>query len=292
MVHKNSLKVALTGANGFVGKNIGKALAKKGISVVGIVRKGKESSINFVDVIISKDLSENYLVSKLYGCSVLLHFIGKGKQTVDSDYQKVNVSLTKNAIKLCKKAKIKKIIYISGLGVSKDTTFGYFISKFQAEQEIINSGLDYTIFRASYIIGKDDPLSSLLFRQMKKGAIMVPGSGRYRLQPIFVGDVAEVVFQSLTRKKFSNKIIDLVGPKTITFNDYVRDFLQGKKPLIKNINLEDAYHTALNNPKTDFGIDDLNILIGDYVGNHKKLKSMSGIEFNTHKVVLETSSLS
>jgi uncharacterized protein YbjT (DUF2867 family) len=292
MVHKNSLKVALTGANGFVGKNIGKALAKKGISVVGIVRKGKESSINFVDVIISKDLSENYLVSKLYGCSVLLHFIGKGKQTVDSDYQKVNVSLTKNAIKLCKKAKIKKIIYISGLGVSKDTTFGYFISKFQAEQEIINSGLDYTIFRASYIIGKDDPLSRLLFRQMKKGTIMVPGSGRYRLQPIFVGDVAEVVFQSLTQKKFSNKIIDLVGPKTITFNDYVRDFLQGKKTLIKNINLEDAYHTALNSPKTNFGIDDLNILIGDYVGNHKKLKSMSGIEFRTHKVVLETGSLS
>jgi uncharacterized protein YbjT (DUF2867 family) len=292
MVHKNSLKVAITGANGFVGKNIGKALAKKGIFVVGIVRKGKESSINFGDVITSDDLSENYLISKLHGCFALLHFIGKGKQTVDSDYQKVNVSLTKNAIKLCKKAKIKKIIYISGLGVSKDTTFGYFISKFQAEQEIINSGLDYTIFRASYIIGKDDPLSSLLFRQMKKGVIMVPGSGRYRLQPIFVGDVAEVVFQSLTRKKFSNKIIDLVGPKTITFNDYVRDFLQGKKPLIKNINLEDAYHTALNNPKTDFGIDDLNILIGDYVGNHKKLKSMSGIEFNTHKVVLETSSLS
>jgi len=292
MVHKNSLKVVITGANGFVGKNIGKTLAKKGISVVGIVRKGKGSSINFGDVIISEDLSEKYLTSKLHGCSTLLHFIGKGKQTVDSDYQKVNVGLTKNAIKLCKKAKIKKIIYISGLGVNKDTTFGYFISKFQAEQEIINSGLDYTIFRASYIIGKDDSLSNLLFKQMKKGTIMVPGSGSYRLQPIFVGDVSEVVFQSIIQKKFSNKIIDLVGPKTITFNDYVRDFLQGEKTLIKNINLEDAYHAALNNPKTDFGIDDLNILVGDYVGNHNKLKSMSGIEFKTHKEVLETSSLS
>ena len=292
MEHKNQLKVAMTGANGFVGRNVGKVLAKKGISLIGIVRNRNSSSINFGDVITSKDLSENYLVSRLHGCSALLHFIGRGKQTVDSDYHKVNVSLTKNAIKLCKKAKIKKIIYISGLGVSKDTTFGYFISKFQAEQEIINSGLDYTIFRASYIIGKDDSLSNLLFRQMKEGTIMIPGSGRYRLQPIFVGDVAEVVFQSLTQKKFSNKIIDLVGPKTITFNDYVRDFLQGKKTLIKNINLEDMYHTALNNPKTDFGVDDLNILVGDYIGNHKKLKSMSGIEFKTHKTVLEASRLS
>jgi len=292
MVHKNSLKVAMTGANGFVGRNVGKVLAKKGISVVGIVRKGKGSSINFGDVITSEDLSENYLTSKLHGCSAFLHFIGRGKQTVDSDYQKINVGITKNAVKLCKKAKIKKIIYISGLGVSKDTTLGYFISKFQAEQEIINSGLDYTIFRASYIIGKDDSLSNLLFMQMKKGTMVVPGSGRYRLQPIFVGDVAEVVFQSITQKKFSNKIIDLVGPRVITFNDYIRDFLQGKKTPIKNINLEDAYHTALNNPKTDFGIDDLNILIGDYVGNHKKLKSISGIEFKTHKAVLKTSGLS
>ena len=292
MVHKNPLKVAITGANGFVGKNIGKALAKKGISIIGIVRKGKGSSINFGDVILSEDLSENYLVSKLHGCSALLHFIGKGKQTVDSDYQTVNVGLTKNALKLCKKAKIKKIIYISGLGVSKDATFGYFISKFQAEQEIINSGLDYTIFRASYIIGKDDPLSNFLFKQMKKGTIMIPGSGRYRLQPIFVGDVAEVILQSIIQKKFSNKIIDLVGPKTVTFNDYVRDFLQGKKTFIKNMDLENAYHIALNNPKTDFGVDDLNILVGDYVGNHKKLQNMSGIEFKTHKMVLKTSGLS
>lgn len=292
MAYKNSLKVAITGANGFVGKNVGKALAKKGISVIGIVRKGKGSSIHFGNIITSEDLSENYLTSKLHGCSTLLHFIGKGKQTVDSDYHKVNVGLTKNAIKLCKKAKIKKIIYISGLGVSKDTTFGYFISKFQAEQEIINSGLDYTIFRASYIIGRDDSLSNFLFKQMKKGIIMIPGSGRYRLQPIFIGDVSEVVLQSILQKKFSNKIIDLVGPKTITFNDYVRDFLQGKKTSIKNVNLEDAYHDALNNTKTDFGIDDLNILVGDYVGNHKKLKSISGIEFKTHKAGLKTSSLS
>ncbi len=292
MQHKNTLKVAITGANGFVGKNVGKVLAKKGISVIGVVREGKESSINFGTALTSEDLSETYLVTRLRGCSALLHFIGKGKQTVDSDYQKVNVGLTKNAINLCKKAKIKKIIYISGLGVSKDATFGYFISKFQAEQEIINSGLDYTIFRASYIIGKDDSLFRILFKQIKQGAITVPGSGRYRLQPIFIGDVAEVIFQSLTQQKFSNKIIDLVGPKIITFNDYVRNFIQGKKIPITNIDLEEAYRTALHNPKTNFGIDDLNILVGDYIGNHKKLKSMSGIEFKTYKAVLEASSLS
>ena len=282
----------MTGANGFVGRNVGKQFEKQGIEVIGIVRKDKAPSITFGTTIISHDLSEKYLASRLKGCSVLLHLIGKGKQTIDSDYEKINVCLTKNVVNLCKKAGIKKIIYISGLGVHKNSTFGYFISKYKAEQEIITSDLDYTIFRASYIIGKGDPLSQTLSKQIKNRAIIIAGSGNYRLQPIFVEDVAQVFLHAAMNKKFSNKIIDLVGPKIIIYNCFVRDFLRGKKVKIKKISLEDAYRSALHNPKSVFGIDDLNILIGDYVGNHKILQKISGIKFKTHNEVLKASSLS
>ena len=285
-------KIVITGANGFVGRNVGKLFAKKGIEVIGIVRKGKASSITFGIPIISDNLSEKYLVYRLKGCSALLHFIGKGKQTVDSDYEKINVELTKNAVNLCKKAGIKKIIYISGLGVHKATTFGYFISKYKAEQEIINSGLDYTIFRASYIIGKGDLLSQILSKQTKNGKIIIPGSGKYRLQPIYVDDAGEVFLRSATYKKFSNKIIDLVGTRIITYNCFVRDFLKGKKTRIRKISLEAAYRNALHNPKSTFGVDDLNILVGGYVGDHKKLQKIAGIEFKTYREVLKSSSFS
>ena len=202
-----SRSVVITGANGFVGKNVGKFLSKNGFHVIGLVRKGREKTINFAEVISSETLSENNLVSKIKGSGAVLHFIGQGRQTVDSDYDKVNVSLTKNIIKLCKRAKIKKIIYISGLGVDKSTTLGYFISKYKSEQEVIHSGLDYTIFRASYIIGKDDPLSKNLQRQIKKDKVVIPGSGNYRFQPIFVGDVGKVIMKSIVENSFSNKIL-------------------------------------------------------------------------------------
>src|SRR5947209_5741289 len=136
-------QVVITGANGFVGSNVGKFLSKNGFNLIPIVRKNKERTITFGRAIVSKNLLEDHLISNIKNSGALLHFIGQGRQTVDSEHEKINVDTTRNAIQLCKKASIKKIVYISGLGVDKKSTLGYFISKYKAEQEIIKSGLDY-----------------------------------------------------------------------------------------------------------------------------------------------------
>ncbi|HEU5221566.1 MAG TPA: NAD(P)H-binding protein [Candidatus Nitrosotalea sp.] len=281
--------VVISGANGFVGRNVGMFLSKNGFQTTSLVRKGK--TVNFGNTITTENLSENNLASRIQGSDAFLHFIGQGRQTVDSDYYAVNVSLARNAVALCKKAKIKKIIYISGLGVDKNTTLGYFISKYKAEQEIVRSGLDYTIFRASYIIGDDDPLSENLEQQIKKGQMVIPGSGNYRFQPIFVYDVADIVIQSVTGKKFSNKIIDLVGPQIVSYDTFVKKFLGKRKIKIKKIDFETAYHDALHN-KGSFGVDDLSIMAGDYIGDHKKLASLAKMRFTRYDEVLQSRSLS
>ena len=280
--------VVITGANGFVGRNVGMFLSRNGFETIGLVRKGR--TVTFGKTVTSNALDENSLVSKIQNSDALLHFIGQGMQTVDSDYDSVNVSLTKNAVSLCKKAKIKKIIYISGLGVAKSATLGYFISKYKAEQEIIHSGLDYTIFRASYMIGTDDPLSENLRRQIKKGQITIPGSGNYRFQPIFIGDVSKVIAKSVTEKKFSNKIIDLVGPQIVSYNTFVKKFSRGKTR-VKKIDFQSAYHDALHN-KGPFGVDDLSIMVGDYIGDHRKLARLAQMKFTKYEAVLESRGLS
>ena len=284
-------QVVITGANGFVGRNVGKFLSKNGFNIIPIVRKNRKRSITFGKAIVSKNLLEDHLLLEIKNSGALLHFIGQGRQTVDSEYEKINVNTTRNAIQLCKKASIKKIVYISGLGVDKKSTLGYFISKYKAEQEIIKSGLDYTILRASHIIGKDDPLSKTLNIQIRRGMIIIAGSGNYRIQPIFVEDVAKVIMKSINEKKFFKKILDLVGAQTVTYNHFVKDFVQGRKIKIRNIDFENAYRDALHN-KGPFGVDDLSILAGDYVGDHKKLKRISGIKFRIYKDVLESRGLS
>jgi len=291
MKKSKELRIAVTGSNGFVAKHTRNLLNKKGVKLYGISRKNF-SNYKSESKIISPTTSINDISRNLKNCNALIHLIGTGKQTIDSTYKSVNLDLTKKIIEICKKSKIKKIVYISGLGVSNNSISSYFISKYKAEQKIINSGLDYTILRASYIIGKNDPMAINLTNQIQSGKIIIPGKGNYHLQPIFVNDVAEIIYHSVISKKFSNKTIELVGPEKVTFKEFVNLFKGKRKIKIENVELEYAYRDALHNPNSNYGIDDLNIMIGNFTGNHNKLKKLTRLKFKKFRTILQSSSLS
>lgn len=284
------LKIVVTGASGFIAKNLRKYLSEKNIELISISRNDFKN-FKCETKIISKNYEEKNLLKKIQNSDALIHLVGIGKQSINNDYDLINTELTKHIVNLSKKARTKKIIFLSGLGVSPNTSLGYFISKYNAEKQIIDSGLDFTIFRPSYIVGKDDLFSKNLKKQIKSGEIIIPGSGIYSIQPIHISDVVKVIFESVSQSKFNNKIIDLVGPDYVTFEKYVKLFSKGTKTKIRKIKLEDAYHNAITNSKSDFGIDDLNILIGNFKGNHKRLSKISKIEFKSVLKLLQSGRL-
>jgi NADH dehydrogenase len=284
------MKIVVTGASGFIAKNLRKYLSEKNIELISISRNDFKN-FKYETKIISKNYEEKNLLKKIQNSDALIHLVGIGKQSVNTDYDMINTELTKHIVNLSKKARIKKIIFLSGLGVSLKTPLSYFISKYNAEKQIIDSGLDFTIFRPSYVVGKDDLFSKNLKKQIKSGEIIIPGSGNYSIQPIHVSDVVKVIFESVSQSKFNNKIIDLVGPDYVTFEKYVKLFSKGTKTKIRKIKLEGAYHNAIINSKSDFGIDDLNILIGNFKGNHKRLSKISKIEFQSVLKLLQSGRL-
>ena len=284
------IQVVVTGASGFVAKNLRKYLSENDVNLISISRHNFRTYKN-EQKIISKDYKEKFILNKIKNSNALIHLVGIGKQSVEIDYEMINVELTKHIVNLAKKAKIKKIVYNSGLGVSSKTSVGYFISKYKAEKIIVNSGLNYTIFRPSYIVGKDDLFTKFLKKQIKIKTIEIPGSGQYSIQPIFINDVVKIIFQSITEKKFGNKIIDLVGSEYLTFEKYVKLFCRENKIKIKKVNLENAYYNAINNKKSNFGIDDLNILVGDFKGNYNQLEKISQIKFESVVELLKSGRL-
>lgn len=288
MVKNN--QIVVTGASGFVAKNLRQYLAKQNINLISISRNNFKQLKN-EQKIISKKYNEKDLLSKIKDSDALIHLVGIGKQSIKMDYETVNVEFTKRIVNLSKKAKIKKFVFTSGLGVSPNSSLGYFISKYKAERLIVNSGLNYTIFRPSYIVGKNDLLTKYLKKQIKKKRIEIPGSGNYSIQPIYINDVTKIILQSVLEPKFKNRIIDLVGPEYIRFEKYVKLFSKGTQTRIKKINLEDAYHLAINNPRSDFGVDDLNILIGNFKGDHSRLRKITKMKFQSIVELLKSGSL-
>ncbi len=283
-------QIVITGASGFIARNLRKYLSEKNIKLISISRNNFKQFKNEHKVI-SKNYDEKKILSKIKNSNTLIHLVGIGKQSIKTDYDMINVEFTNHIVNLCKKAKIKNFVYTSGLGVSSNTSLGYFISKYKAERLIINSGLNYTIFRPSYIVGKDDQFTKYLKKQIKKGKIEIPGSGHYSIQPIYINDVVKIILQSVLQTKFRNKIIDLVGPDCITFEQYVKLFSNGTKTSIRKINLEDSYHSAITNSNSDFGVDDLNILIGNFKGNHNKLRKITEMKFQSVVELLKSGRL-
>jgi nucleoside-diphosphate-sugar epimerase len=133
----------------------------------------------------------------------------------------IAVKNTKTLIKAAEAAGIRRIVHISVTNPSKNSTLPYFRGKAIVEKCITSSNLSYAIVRPTVIFGPEGILiNNIAWLLRRSPAFMVFGSGKYRIQPIFVEDLAEIAVSS--GQKNEDIIVDAVGPETYTFDELVR----------------------------------------------------------------------
>ena len=103
-------KIAITGANGYVAKNLRRILDNAGISAVCLARKNF-STHPLETKIVSSNYDPDKILPLLKNCTAMVHLAGSGIQSVDSDYCTSNVNLTKKMTELCHKSRIKRFVY-------------------------------------------------------------------------------------------------------------------------------------------------------------------------------------
>ncbi|MGB9905680.1 MAG: NAD(P)H-binding protein, partial [Desulfotomaculales bacterium] len=117
-------------------------------------------------------------------------------------------------------AGVRRIVHISITGASEDSPLPYFQGKGRLEKALRNSGLSYAIIRPTVIFGTEDILINNIAWLLRKFPVFaVPGTGDYRLQPVFVEDVAELAVEAAHGEE--NAVVDAVGPEVYTFNELV-----------------------------------------------------------------------
>jgi NADH dehydrogenase len=121
-----------------------------------------------------------------------------------------------------KQAGIKRIVHVSITNPSLDSPFEYFSGKAKLEKAIIESGLSHAILRPAVLFGKEDILINNIAWFLRRFPVFgVFGDGKYRLQPIFVDDLAELAVEQ--GGKSENAIIDAIGPETYTYRELAKE---------------------------------------------------------------------
>jgi NADH dehydrogenase len=220
-------RIAVTGANGFVGRHVVRRAVAAGWHVVGVVRSDAAARVVREDgghpwEILGRD--PEALVRALDGCAAVVHLAQIGAERGGSTYEAINIGLTERVLEDARHAGVPRAVYFSGLGVARygisaRCSNPYFLSKLAAETILFRSGLEGVVFRPSYVVGPGDAFVPMVMKALEGGEIERPGDGCYRMQPIAVADVADLVLAAVGRPpRAFPTVFDLVGPEPVSYD--------------------------------------------------------------------------
>ncbi|MGA2284710.1 MAG: NAD(P)H-binding protein [Dehalococcoidia bacterium] len=160
------------------------------------------------------------LVDSLRGATTLFNTywvrFSHGETTFDEA-----VANTKTLIRAAEEAGVRRIVHVSITNADEDSPLPYFRGKGVLERVIAESKLSYAIVRPTVIFGKEDILINNIAWLLRRFPVFtVLGSGEYRLQPVYVEDMADMAVAAAERD--GNETFDAVGPETFTFDALVR----------------------------------------------------------------------
>ena len=212
----------VTGAFSYTGKYITQRLLSGGREVRTLTRHPDRDS-PFGDQVAAFPFNFDRLsdlIQSLQGATTFYNTYWIRFPHGESTFDKA-VENTKVLINAAEEAGVQRFVHISITNAAEDSPFPYFRGKGLLEKAIIQSRLSYAIVRPTVIFGVEGILINNIAWLLRRFPIFaIPGAGDYRLQPVFVEDLAEIAVNAAHKNE--NMIIDAVGPKVYTFDELVR----------------------------------------------------------------------
>jgi uncharacterized protein YbjT (DUF2867 family) len=218
------LRVLITGATGFVGPAVANAIVDAGHELRVLERKPgswKKAGLRCQDAVQGDVKDADILRVAAQGMDVVVHLVAI-RQGKPEAFQRVMVDGTRNLIGAAKEAGIRRFVLMSALGTTEQTKdlVPYYGAKWTMEQDTKASGLEYVIFRPSFIFGREGGILPTFLRLARLSPFTgVVGSGEQRIQPLWIDDVAVYFARAVDRPEAANRTFEVGGPDVVSWNE-------------------------------------------------------------------------
>ena len=233
------MKVLVTGATGFIGGHVVRRLLADGHVVRCLVRdRTRPASRRLADMgceLVEGDFSQpDSLAAAAAGMEAIIHLVGIIAETRTETFQKVHVESTRALLSAAKIQGVRRWLQMSALGTRPNAVARYHQSKWAAEELVRASGLAWTIFRPSIVLGEGSGFERT-FKAIARWSPVIPvmGSGQNLLQPIQVEAVAEAFSEALADPAMTGACLELCGEEAMDMATLLRRLLGSRKPLLK-----------------------------------------------------------
>jgi uncharacterized protein YbjT (DUF2867 family) len=217
------MTVLVSGGTGFVGPKVVHALRAEERAVRVLARRPEkqERFHAWGCEVVQGDMTDaESLRRAVAGCEAVMHLVALPPFADPKAARRVMEQGTRDLVAAAHEANVRRFVLMSALGVREETKdlSAYNHAKWDEEQAVQESGLEHTIFRPSFVFGRDGGLLPGLLR-LTRWSPVTPVPSERMLQPIWVDDVAAFFARSLEIGTKGNGIWELAGPDRVTWAD-------------------------------------------------------------------------
>jgi NADH dehydrogenase len=219
--------ILVTGGTGFIGPRVVHALRERDKPVRALVREPSGEKATTLAAwgaeLVQGDMTDTASLRRaVEGSDVVVHLVAI-RQGNAQQFRRVMEEGTRDLVAAAKDAGVKRFVLMSALGTSEQSKdlVPYYHAKWEQEQMVTGSGLEHVIFRPSFVFAGNGGILPT-FRRLARLSPVTPiiGSGKERIQPIWIDDVAAYFSHGVDRAEAANRVFELGGPDAVSWNQF------------------------------------------------------------------------
>ena len=216
--------ILVTGASGFVGRHAVRRLVCAGESVRCLCRPGSPRAdwlaSQPVEVVRAHLHDPDAVGHACRGARQIIHLASPVREARDALVEEFHARAIRCLVDGARRACVDRFLMVSPLGCGTSADLPFLRSRGTAEEFLRGSGIPFVILQSSLMFGAGDRLIGGIIRLLcRTGLLVIPGTGKTMLQPIWVGDVVSCLLRALRDDTVADRTIPIGGPQHLTYEE-------------------------------------------------------------------------